>query len=99
MCVTQVQCKPPRATRIVSMDEPRPTGNEEEQESRHMPGARECALLLLLLIESRNREREKPMTRIRLAEVTLKRLWGRARLAEGFLKEVGDWLLIAGWAI
>jgi hypothetical protein len=65
----------------------------------YKPDARESALLLLHLIESRDAGREKPTTRVRLAEVTLKRLWNRKRLDEGFLSEVSEWLLSAGWAL
>ena len=43
--------------------------------------------------------RERPMTRVRLAEITLKRLWNRQRLSEQFLAEVSEWLLSAGWAL
>jgi hypothetical protein len=64
----------------------------------YKPDERESALLLLRLIEVRDAEREKPMTRVRLAEVTLKRLWNRERLSEQFLSEVSEWLLSAGWA-
>jgi hypothetical protein len=39
------------------------------------------------------------MTRVRLAEITLKRLWNRERLTEQFLSDVSDWLLTAGWAL
>ena len=39
------------------------------------------------------------MTRVRLAEVTLKKLWDRHRLTEGFLHAVEDWLLTGGWAL
>ena len=38
------------------------------------------------------------MTRVRLAEITLKRLWNRERLTEQFLSDVSEWLLSAGWA-
>jgi hypothetical protein len=65
----------------------------------YKPNARECALLLLGLIERRDSGREKPMTRVRLAEITLKRLWNRERLTEQFLSDVSDWLLTAGWAL
>jgi hypothetical protein len=65
----------------------------------YKPNDRECALLLLGLIERGDSGREKPMTRVRLAEITLKRLWNRERLTEQFLSEVSDWLLTAGWAL
>ena len=55
--------------------------------------------MLLRLIETRDDEREKPMTRVRLAEITLKRLWNRELLTEQFLSDVSEWLLSAGWAL
>jgi hypothetical protein len=39
------------------------------------------------------------MTRARLSELTLRRLWLRERLTEEFLNEVREWLLTAGWAL
>jgi len=63
------------------------------------PIPREAALLFLRLIEAADEDREKPMTRVRLAEITLKRLWNRERLGEPFLGEVSEWLLTAGWAL
>jgi hypothetical protein len=59
----------------------------------HQPDALECAILLLLLVQPKER------TRIRLAEITLKRLWTRRRLNDEFLREVTEWLFRAGWAL
>ena len=63
----------------------------------YQPDAMECALLLLLLVQP------KPMmkgrTRIRLAEITLKRLWKRRRLGDEFLREVQEWLFRGGFAL
>ncbi len=59
----------------------------------YQPDAMECAILLLLLVGPEER------TRARLAEITLKRLWGRHRLRDEFLREVQDWLFRAGWAL
>ena len=63
------------------------------------PNSRESALLLLHLIGSKENDREKSLTRVRLSEVTLLRLWDRYRLPVEFLNEVQDWLLIAGWTL
>jgi hypothetical protein len=65
----------------------------------YKPNEREAALLLLRLIETRDDGREKSMTRVRLAEITLKRLWNRGRLTEQFLSDVSEWLLSACWAL
>jgi hypothetical protein len=67
--------------------------------NKYKPTARECALLLLKLVEEREGRRKQKMTRVRLAELTLKHLWNRQRLTEPFLREVEEWLLTAGWAL
>jgi hypothetical protein len=59
----------------------------------YQPDALECAILLLLLVQPKER------TRIRLAEITLKRLWKRRRLGDEFVTEVQEWLFRAGWAL
>ena len=46
-------------------------------QNRYKPSPRECALLLLRLIEVRGETRSGRMTRLRLAEATLKDLWNR----------------------
>jgi hypothetical protein len=65
----------------------------------YKPTPKECALLLLRLVEEREERRKSKMTRVRLAEMTLKHLWNRQRLTEQFLQEVEEWLLTAGWAL
>src|SRR5438067_1321736 len=58
----------------------------------YKPTARECALLLLRLIEVKGKERQKEVTRLRVAEISLKRLWGRRRISPEFAEEVAEWL-------
>jgi hypothetical protein len=69
----------------------------------HKPKPQEAALLTLRLVEVNDKERQKaggePMTRFRISETTLKRLWLRKRLERYFMIEVEDWLLEAGWAL
>ncbi len=65
----------------------------------HQPDAQECAILLLLLIREDQSGEQKETSRVRLAEITLKRLWGRHRLTDDFLTEVQEWLFRAGWAL
>jgi hypothetical protein len=67
--------------------------------NKYKPDPKECALLLLRLVEDREQGRKQKMTRVRLAEMTLKHLWNRQRLTERFLREVEEWLLTAGWAL
>ncbi len=66
---------------------------------RYKPNPMECTLLFLRMIEAREQRTGKPVTRVRLAEITLKRLWNRERIREQFLVEVEEWFLSAGWAL
>lgn len=59
-----------------------------------IPDAKESAILLLLLIGTR-----EGSTRVRLSETTLKRLWCRHRLKEEFLADVSEWLFRGGWSL
>src|ERR1700744_1281638 len=60
--------------------------------------AQECAILLLRLIELRNQD-SASTTRLRLSELTLRRLWGRHRLERDFIEEVEEWLYRGGWTL
>jgi hypothetical protein len=62
---------------------------------RYMPDARECALLLLRLIEAKA-DGAKPLSRFRVAEISLRRMWGRQRITQEFIGDVNDWLFRAG---
>jgi hypothetical protein len=62
-----------------------------------LPTPQECALLLLRLLELRNEE--NPVSRVRLSELTLRRLWTRGRLSDDFLNEVQEWLSRGGWTL
>jgi hypothetical protein len=57
-----------------------------------MPRARECALLLLLLIKTKEDETGKTVSRFRVSELTLCRMWGRRRITPEFVEAVNDWL-------
>jgi hypothetical protein len=65
----------------------------------HQPDAQQCAILLVLLVQTKEGESGKEYSRIRVAEITLKRLWVRHRLDDEFLREVQEWLFRAGWAL
>ena len=58
------------------------------------PSAREAALLVLHLLESGGIDR-RAVSRARLTEITIRRLWCRTRVPEGFLLEVQEFLLEA----
>src|SRR4051812_27066338 len=62
-----------------------------------LPSAQECAILLLHMIEVRGGE--QPVNRVRLSELTLRRLWRRNRLGSEFLEEVQEWLSRGGWTL
>jgi hypothetical protein len=62
------------------------------------PTARQAALLVLHLLGAGGADR-RTVSRARLTEITIRRLWGRSRVPEGFLLEVQEFLLIAGWAL
>jgi hypothetical protein len=65
----------------------------------YQPDAQECAILLVLLVQAKEGESGKGYSRVRVAEITLKRLWGRHRLDDDFLRDVEEWLFRAGWAL
>ena len=80
-------------------------GPKETTSGPYLPSPSETALLLVLLAESKDKElsREKPnlkkITRFRVSEATLKRVGVRGRISSGFLEELQEWLLAAGWAL
>ena len=63
-----------------------------------LPNAQECAILLLHMIEVRGGD-SQPVNRVRLSELTLRRLWSRNRLSSEFLEEVQEWLSRGGWSL
>ena len=65
----------------------------------YQPTPRECAMLLLRLIEAKQTEAEKDVTRARLSEATLRKLWCRSRITTEFVHEVQEWLFMAGWVL
>jgi hypothetical protein len=60
--------------------------------------AQECAVLLLRLLEMRNEE-SPAVSRVRLSELTLRRLWGRDRISRELLEEIQEWLWRGGWSL
>jgi hypothetical protein len=67
-------------------------------EQPRLLNAQECAIVLLRLIELRNQD-PASTTRVRLSELTLRRLWGRHRLDRDFVEEVQEWLFRGGWTL
>jgi hypothetical protein len=72
---------------------------EVKGEHAYQPTARECAMLNLRLIEAKQTETGKDVTRTRLSEATLRKLWCRSRLTTEFVHEVQEWLFMAGWVL
>lgn len=63
-----------------------------------LPDAQECALLLLRLLEIRNAE-SAAVSRVRLSELTLRRLWQRDRIGRELIEEIQEWLSRGGWSL
>src|SRR4051794_31857014 len=60
------------------------------------PRAHQRPLLVLHLIHAKEQERGKQLLRLRIAEISLKRVWGRRRISPEFVEEVAEWLSGAG---
>lgn len=83
------------------------TNKDEKNEKKlvecaYQPTPRECAMLVVHLIEAKDLEtkkNEKKVTRARLSENSLRRLWSRSHLTSSFLVEVQEWLFRAGWML
>ena len=69
----------------------------------HIPSNRECALLLLRMLQSKDKERisdgKTELTRARLSFLTLRKLWSRPSINPLFLEEVNTFLFQSGWAL
>ena len=68
------------------------------------PTERQCALLILRLIQAREKEFEekrpkRKVSRAQISQNTIRRLCGRSQISNDFLLEVQEHLLAAGWAL
>ena len=91
--------RPPRASRPDEVTE-RPPGEVTERPPRaSRPDDRECAMLISHLLATKQAEVAKEVTRARLSDVTLRRLFRRQRITPEFLVEVQEWLHRAGWVL
>lgn len=70
----------------------------EHEERPRLLSAQDCAIVLLRLIELRNQD-ASATTRVRISELTLRRLWGRHRLDRDLLDEIQEWLFRGGWTL
>src|SRR5260370_22816373 len=78
------------------------TAAKKDRASR--PNKRQCAMLIVHLLATKQAEAKKAgskreLTRARLAEITLRRLFGRQRISPEFLLEVEEWLFRVGWVL
>jgi hypothetical protein len=65
------------------------------------PDERQCAMLIVHLLTARQQEvgSNRDLTRARLSEITLQRLFKRRRISPEFLAEVQEWLFRVGWIL
>lgn len=65
------------------------------------PDGRQCAMLIVHLLATRQQEvgGNREVTRARLSEITLQRLFKRQRISAEFLAEVQEWLFRVGWIL
>lgn len=74
------------------------TATKKDRASR--PNKRQCAMLIVHLLATKQAESsKKEVTRARLSEITLRRLFGRQRISPEFLLEVEEWLFRVGWVL
>jgi hypothetical protein len=65
----------------------------------HQPNARECALLILRLLQAREDEVGREVSRVRISQSTLRTLCGRSQIGDDLLLQVQEFLLVAGWCL
>ncbi len=63
------------------------------------PDERQCAMLIAHLLARKQELAGREVTRARLSEITLQRLFGRQRISPEFLVEVQEWLFRVGWVL
>jgi hypothetical protein len=63
------------------------------------PAPREAAMLILCLLEAKQEEVQQEITRARLSEITVRRLWIRSRVSNEFLVDVQEELIRRGWVL
>ncbi len=68
-------------------------------ERLYQPTARECALLVLRMLQAKVDDSGRAVTRARLSEVTLRKLWVRSGLTNDLLSDIQEILIHGGWAL
>jgi hypothetical protein len=80
-------------------------GGDADQKSEtigryHQPSARECALLILRLMQAREQEVVgREVSRARISQSTLRSLCGRSQITNDLLLEIQEFLLAGGWCL
>jgi hypothetical protein len=77
----------------------RDSASKAAQPMPGLPNPLQCALLLLALVEAKQDEVRTEITRLRLSQLTLTKLWGRQRLGRELVDEIKEWLHRAGWVL
>ena len=68
--------------------------------SYHQPSARECALLVLRLLQAREEElKDRELSRARISQSTLRTLCGRSQISNDLLLGIQEFLLVSGWCL
>ena len=81
------------------LDEKRAAGKGPPPRA-HQITAREGAMLILHLMKEKSTEPSpKEITRCRLSEITMRRLFRRKHISPVFLMNVQNWLFRAGWVL
>jgi len=79
----------------------RPADSKPETVCRyHQPSARECALLVLRLLQAREEElKDRELSRARISQSTLRTLCGRSQISNDLLLGIQEFLLVSGWCL
>jgi hypothetical protein len=56
-------------------------------------------MLVARVLTTKRSGAKREVTRARLSELTVRRLFGRRRISPAFLLEVNEWLFRAGWVL
>ncbi len=73
--------------------------NSQSDERLYQPTARQCALLIVRVMQAREQETNREVSRARISQNTIRRLCNRAQIASDFLLEIQEILLAAGWCL
>jgi len=87
--------------RLSTQASDRPSDSKPETVARyHQPGARECALLVLRLLQAREEElKDRELSRARISQSTLRALCGRSQISNDLLLGIQEFLLVGGWCL